>query len=92
MLLDALEFGLRLRILGGVEPNVLPIARSNTGRQTGTDGVEHELGRVDVGRAVRAVVGKVLAEEVAVQPDVPEVYGLAATLEKQELVERLDEE
>ena len=91
-LLDLFDLCQHLLVLGRVKPVVLPVAVTNAGREAGSYGIEHELGRVDVGRAERAVTGEVVAEDVAVGADVTEVDGFAATLEQEELVEGLNEQ
>lgn len=50
--LDGLE-------LLGLEPKISPIGLSDHASRTGTDSLEHVLGRVGVVRAVSAVLGKV---------------------------------
>lgn len=86
------ETHLDLLKLRRVPPLLSPISSTHSLSGTSTDGLEHELGRVGVGRAGRSVSLQILGQDVRVLSDVSEVDALSPSLEKKESVEVLEEE
>jgi hypothetical protein len=74
-----------------IVPDIRPIAISDARSDTSTNSVEHELGRVNVGRALCAMSREVAAQDVCVCTDVAEVNCVSAALEKEKTIETFKE-
>lgn len=59
--------------LGRFAPNVGPVAVTDAGSETGTDGIEHILRRVDVFGTDGSITSKVVANRGSILPDIPKV-------------------
>lgn len=91
-LLDVRDLSDDLLVLGTLQPDLGPVLVTDAGGDTGTDGVQHVLGGVNVGRALGAVTGEVAAEDVRVRANFTEVDRVTAALEEQETVKGLEQE
>ena len=84
LLLDFGEFG-------RVNPLLVPITADSFTR-TGSDSLEHELGRIDISRDLGTVPLQIVNENLRVFSDITKVDSLSSSLEQEQAVERLEQQ
>jgi hypothetical protein len=91
LLVETVDLSSVLSEKGRVEVDVRPVTRSNALLRTGSDGIEHVLGGVGLGRAVCAVLPEVADKVLGVRADRAKVDSATATLEEKETVKLFEE-